>query len=116
MATFKLNKTAKSKKFEYTVTNENGEIVSSRISARDYVACTADGIYYFGRLDLIGKGEHGRMIKYYQSYNYEEMYKSHYEWHRITRYVGCSSYEDFKKEAEIRVAKHLDALNSIAYL
>lgn len=112
MATFKLNKTAKGKKFEYTVTNENGEIVSSRISARDYVACTADGTYYFGRLDIIGKGEHGRMIKYYQSYNYEAMYK----WNLTPRSVGCSSYEDFKKEAEIRVAKHLEALNTIAYL
>lgn len=95
MATFKLNKTAKGKKFEYTVTNENGEIVSSRISARDYVACTADGIYYFGRLDLIGKGEHGRMIAYYRFF---------------------SNKQDLNEDSKIKFAKHLEALNSIAYL
>lgn len=27
---------------------------------RDYVACTANGEFYFGRLDLIGKGDHGK--------------------------------------------------------
>lgn len=63
MGTYKLNKVQKGKNFEYTVTDENGNIISKRVSARDYVACTANGEYYFGRLDLIGKGDHGKYLK-----------------------------------------------------
>lgn len=50
-----LTKAAKGKKFIYEVKNEAGEIKAQRISARDYVACTADGNMFFGRRDLIGK-------------------------------------------------------------
>lgn len=42
MVNFKLNKTVKGKKFEYTVTDEKGNIISKRSSARDYIACTAN--------------------------------------------------------------------------
>lgn len=62
MATYKLNKTAKGKKIEYTVTDENGIVISKRMSTREYVACTANGEFYFGRLDLIGKGDHGKTL------------------------------------------------------
>ena len=62
MATYKLNKTAKGKKIEYTVTDENGNVISKRMSSREYVACTANGEFYFGRLDLIGKGDHGKTL------------------------------------------------------
>ena len=62
MTKYKLNKTAKGKTFEYTVSDERGRIISKRTSSRDYVACTIDGSYYFGRLDLIGKGDHGRNL------------------------------------------------------
>lgn len=72
-----LSKQAKGKKFQYTVTDENGNIVSTRTSARDYVACTADGNFYFGRLDLIGKGEHGRLLRHFTEWltNPEAEYK-----------------------------------------
>jgi hypothetical protein len=63
---FKLNVKetgSKAGKFHYTVTDENGSIISERKSNREYVACTANGAYYFGRLDLIGKGDHGRAVK-----------------------------------------------------
>lgn len=50
----------KSGRFVYTVTDESGNILSTRRSNREYVACTIDGQYYFGRLDLIGKGDHGK--------------------------------------------------------
>ena len=46
--------------YQYTVTDEKGNVISTRTSARDYVACTANGEFYFGRLDLIGKGDHGK--------------------------------------------------------
>lgn len=69
MVNFKLNKTVKGKKFEYTVTDEKGNIISKRSSARDYVACTANGEFYFGRLDLIGKGDHGRSLRTFESFS-----------------------------------------------
>ena len=56
----------KSGRFHYQVIDESGKIISERRSNREYAACTADGQYYFGRLDLIGKGDHGRTIKFYQ--------------------------------------------------
>ena len=62
MAKYILSKKAKGKKYQYTVTDEKGNVVSTRMSARDYVACTANGEFYFGRLDLIGKGDHGKGI------------------------------------------------------
>lgn len=60
MAKYILSKKAKGKKYQYTVTDEKGNVISTRTSARDYVACTANGEFYFGRLDLIGKGDHGK--------------------------------------------------------
>ena len=62
MTKYKLNKTAKGKTFEYTVSDERGRIISKRTSSRDYVACTIDGSYYFGRLELVGRGDHGRNL------------------------------------------------------
>lgn len=50
--------------FKYTVKDETGKVMTERKSARDYVACTIDGRFYFGRLDLIGKGEHGQQVKW----------------------------------------------------
>lgn len=47
-------------RFLYQVIDESGAVVSSRRSGRAYVACTIDGSYYFGRVDLVGKGDHGR--------------------------------------------------------
>lgn len=54
----------KAGKFHYQVIDENGTVVSERKSNREYVAATINGQYYFGRLDLIGKGDHGRQIKW----------------------------------------------------
>ena len=50
-------------KFKYTVTDETGHVISTRNSSRHYVACTIRGHFYFGRIDLIGKGDHGRAIR-----------------------------------------------------
>lgn len=55
----------------YTVTDEAGKVISSRTSARTYVACTIDGSYYFGRLDLVGKGDHGNRVKYCQGHRWD---------------------------------------------
>ena len=64
MAKYILSKKAKGKKYQYTVTDEKGNVISTRTSAREYVACTADGSFYFGRLDLIGKGDHGKRLSH----------------------------------------------------
>lgn len=53
----------KAARFHYTVTDENGTIICERKSNRVYVACLSNGSMFFGRLDLIGKGDHGRQIK-----------------------------------------------------
>ena len=53
----------KAGKFHYQVIDENGQLISERKSNRVYVACTRNGGFYFGRLDLVGRGDHGRMIK-----------------------------------------------------
>ena len=44
--------------------DETGKVISERKSNRVYVAATTDGKYYFGRLDLIGKGDHGKDINH----------------------------------------------------
>lgn len=49
MAKYILVKKVKGKKYEYQVIDADSKaIVSKRTSAREYVACTADGSFYFG--------------------------------------------------------------------
>jgi hypothetical protein len=55
---------SKAAKFHYQVVDEAGNVLTSRNSNREYVACTICGSYFFGRLDLIGKGDHGKTLKY----------------------------------------------------
>lgn len=50
-------------KFQYYTIIEGGLEVVLRTSARDYVACTEGGSFFFGRLDLIGAGDHGKTVK-----------------------------------------------------
>lgn len=54
--------TLKNGKTLYQVIDETGKVISKRTSTREYVACTIDGRYYFGSLDLIGKGDHGNAL------------------------------------------------------
>lgn len=63
MKKYILTKTQKGRKFLYEVKDENGNVISKRTSVRDnYIAATSNGEFYFGRIDLIGKGEHGRIL------------------------------------------------------
>ena len=59
----------KAGRFHYTVTDESGAVISERKSNREYVACTIYGNHYFGRLDLIGKADHGKTINRQLSMN-----------------------------------------------
>lgn len=54
----------KAGKYHYQVIDATGKVITERRSNREYVACTINGSYFFGRLDLIGKGDHGNDIKY----------------------------------------------------
>ena len=62
MEKYILTKTQKGKKYLYEVKDENGNVVSKRTSTRDYVACSVSGEFYFGRLDLVGKGDYGKRL------------------------------------------------------
>lgn len=62
MANLILTKTKKGSKFLYEVKDEKGNVISKRLSTRDYVACSASGEFYFGRLDLVGKGDYARRL------------------------------------------------------
>ena len=53
----------KAAKYHYQVIDETGNVISERKSNREYVACTVSGSFYFGRLDLIGRGDHGKFVK-----------------------------------------------------
>lgn len=60
---YKLTATAlKNGKTLYQVIDETGKVISKRTSTRNYVACTINGEFYFGRIDLIGKGDHGQRM------------------------------------------------------
>ena len=51
--------------YHYQVKDQDGKVITERKSNREYVAATIDGAFYFGRLDLVGKGAHGAQIKYF---------------------------------------------------
>ena len=90
---FKLTATAlKNGKTLYQVIDETGKVISKRTSTRNYVACTIDGSYYFGRLDLIGKGENGQTLARIQEYKdtsreaYDALLKkTRREWEQMCR-------------------------------
>lgn len=121
MAKFKLTRTQKGNKFVYTVTDESGNVISTRTSKRDYVACTVNGEYYFGRLDLIGKGAHGISLSYNTNIinNTEKRYKDF-----IDSFLPSCRVEKIKEfpkdkwiESYLSHAKErLSLLNTIVYL
>ena len=72
---YKLTKTETNKKaakYLYKVIDADGLVITERTSNREYVACTIDGSFFFGRLDLIGKGDHGRRVRNRQANNTEQ--------------------------------------------
>lgn len=115
MKKFTLTKTEtgkKSQKYLYTVTDENGNVLSTRGSNRDYVACTISGSYFFGRLDLIGKGDHGRNLKHAQKQIADvekDIQKKSFAEYVITYYKTKENY--IKETNEV-----IERLTSIAYL
>jgi len=107
--TYKMNVTEtnrKSGKYHYTVTDENGNVISERKSNREYVACTANGAFYFGRTDLIWKGDHGKHVN--RLTGLINMSESEY----YEKYPECvGQYDKFKSD----VKKNYNLLTEIAY-
>jgi hypothetical protein len=104
----KTETTRKAGKFFYEVMDENGNIISTRSSNREYNACTINGEFFFGRVDLIGKGDHGRMLKYYKgesSVTKEVFQKQYSPWANI-------SFEDYIQNINNKAKELL----TIAYL
>jgi hypothetical protein len=67
-------KNNKGPRYHYYVTEEgSSDIISERKSNREYAACTINGQYYFGRLDLIGKGDHGRTTQLNNKNNRDQL-------------------------------------------
>ena len=86
MKTYRLTKTElKNGKFLYEVKDENNNTISKRTSTRHYAACTIDGQFYFGRVDLIGKGMHGQLLNQAivaKSYSVEQWEKEREEYRK----------------------------------
>lgn len=89
-----LSKEPKGKKFLYTVKDSSGNIKATRLSTRNYVACTVDGSFFFGREDLIAKGEHGRILS--RAYQILEHPKAAYE--ALVQYFTPSYRKQWKEE------------------
>lgn len=121
MENVRLTKKQKGDKFVYTVVDENNNVISTRTSKRDFVACTANGKFYFGRTDLIGKGEHGIKV----SYNTKIINNPEREYMKfVNGFVPSERIEIMKEypkdewiEEQLKYAKErLSLLNTIAYL
>jgi len=97
----------KAGKFHYQVIDENGTVISERRSNREYVACTPYGSYYFGRLDLVGKGEHGTAIRHYN----KTLGLTTFPYKNTMGLSPEEALEQLKKDAK----ETLNRLNSIAY-
>ena len=103
---YKLTATPKGNKTLYQVIDETGKVISKRTSTRKYVACTIDGSYYFGRLDLIGKGEHGQTLARIQDNKdtsrekYESILKdTRREWERMCR-MHLQTWSTYRQKDE----------------
>jgi hypothetical protein len=97
----------KNGKFLYQIIDENNNIISDRVSNREYVACTINGEFFFGRTDLVGKGDHGRYLKIYKENSQvsEERYNE-----------GASKYTTQTYQEWLNVmAKRLNELSTIVY-
>ena len=102
--TLKVTETGKkSGKYHYQVFDETGKLISERNSNREYVACTANGSYYFGRLDLIGKGDHGKSISAYSNPKQSLHYTQEERNQRLERLNAIAYLED-KSDVEKKAA------------
>lgn len=110
MENYRLIKSIRGSKFLYMVVDAEGNVISKRMSSRRYVACTANGEFYFGRADLIGKGEHGRVLKFINRVLREESIRV-----ECRRSEGAPVTQCFLDRIE-KLARRRTELSTIAYL
>ena len=96
----------KSAKFVYSIVDANGNVLQTRSSNREYVAATICGKFYFGRLDLIGKGDHGRYMKWTKENIVSVSNKPANE---LMRALGNMTNGEFL-ESEIRTLKNYETI------
>jgi len=82
-------------KYIYSIVDENGIVLETRKSNNEYVAATCCGAYFFGRLDLIGKGQHGIRLN-----NFEKA---------IAKYSSLPGHEISEKYSNFTNAEHLES-------
>lgn len=121
MAKYVLKKVPSGSQFVYTVYDASGNVVSTRTSSRSYVACTADGEFYFGRLGLIGSGLHGKAIrKYERAISDLSAIESGASARQVLDYYKRTLYSDYNlddlRELASRAEVRLPELRAIAYL
>ena len=124
MNKYYLTRTPKGTKFLYEIKErESGKVVAKRLSKRDnYVAATSNGEFFFGRLDLIGKGLHGKIVNRCKEILtnpesvYEKLVKEYIPSYRAT-FRKEYPYELWVSQFGGEYAqKRFNELNEIAYL
>ena len=96
-------------KYIYSIVDQNGIILKTRKSNNEYVAATYCGKYFFGRLDLIGKGEHGARLNDFE--------KAIAKYSSLPGDEKSASYSDFTNAEHLEDAKkQLKRFESIAKL
>jgi hypothetical protein len=116
MAKYVLKKVISGSQFVYTVYDESGNVVSTRTSSRSYVACTADGEFYFCRLSLIGSA----IRKYERAISDLSAIESGASARQVLGYYKRTIYSDYNlddlRELASRAEVRLPKLRAIAYL
>lgn len=116
MAKYVLQKVISGSQFVYTVYDESGNVVSTRTSSRSYVACTADGEFYFYRLSLIGSA----IRKYERAISDLSAIESGASARQVLGYYKRTIYSDYNlddlRALASRAEVSLPKLRAIAYL
>lgn len=116
MAKYVLEKVISGSQFVYTVYDESGNVVSTRTSSRSYVACTADGEFYFCRLSLIGSA----IRQYERAISDLSAIESGASARQVLGYYKRTIYSDYNlddlRELASRAEVRLPKLRAIAYL
>lgn len=117
---YTLTKVRKGSKWLYEIKDNNGNVVAKRTSVRDYVAATINGEFFFGRVDLIGKGQHGRMLGEFNEFyanpkkSYMKIVNNFVPSYR-KKYMQEYPYEEYVKRMDGRKDRYRE-LSTIAYL
>lgn len=97
----------KASKFIYKIYDQSGKLISERNSNREYVAATICGSFFFGRIDLIGKGDHGRNLSFCKKQT--EITESKFN---ASGYYSLKTFTEYVQSFQ----ESIDRLSKIAHL